>query len=213
MRFSCLTLLLLPLLASSQTATTSTQLRYRDGLFDQGAPDDAPPIDVQEKLRIHAVRIIGPRVFIGTALTAGLKQIENSPGKYGRTWEGYGKRYGTDYARIAIRETLAFGIDSAAHLDPRYFRAPDGRSNRSRLKHAVMQVVIAHTDSGGRNFAYGTVLSAFAAGEAGSLWLPRQSDGRFGDGLVYGGLVLAGDVGRNVMREFWPDIRRKILHK
>jgi len=210
MKLSAIAFLLFPFLLTGQT---TPEPRYQDGLFAAGAVDDAASIDVQEKLRIHALRIVSPRVIVGTLLTAGVRQWENSPGKWGRGWDGYGKRYGTDYARIAIRESLAFGIDSAAHLDPRFFRAPESSSTSTRLKHALTQVVIAHTDSGGRNFAYGQVLSAFAAGEAGSLWQPRRSDGRFGDGLVYAGILLAGDAGRNVFREFWPDIHRKLRRK
>ena len=201
------------LLPAILTAQAAAEPRYHDGLFALGAPDDAPALDVEGKLRIHAKRIIAPRVLIGTLFTAGLKQVENSPGQWGRGADGFGKRYGTDLGRIAIRETLAFGIDSAVHLDPRFFRAPEGSSTTTRLHSALAQVLIAHTDSGGRNFAYGGVISAFAAGEAGSLWLPRRSDGRFGDGLVYAGILLAGDAGRNVVREFWPDIRRKLKRK
>ncbi len=209
MKFGLFVVLFLPAVLPGQQPTEPA---YRDSIFSPGISEDAPPLDVDGKLSIHARRIVAPRVFLGTLLTAGLKQWENSPGQYGRGWEGYGKRYGTDYARIAIRETLAFGLDSLTHQDPRIFRSSDTETG-ARLRHALSQVVIARTDSGGHAFAYGNVISAFAAGEAGSLWLPRRSDGRFGDGLVYAGLVLAGDAGRNVFREFWPDIRRKIHHK
>jgi hypothetical protein len=206
-------LLLLPLLASAQTTTPAPEPPYNDGLFQPGVSDDSPSIDVDHKLKIYGKRIVAPRVLIGTLFTAGIKQWENSPGRWGRGWDGYGKRYGTDFARLGIRNTLAFGIDSTLHLDPRFHRAPDGESSASRFKHAVKQVLIVRKDSGGQSFAYGSVISAFAAGEAGTLWQPRRSDGRFGDGLVYAGFLIAGDTGRNVFREFWPDIRRKIRHK
>jgi hypothetical protein len=206
-------LLLLPLLASAQTTTPAPEPPYNDGLFQPGVSDDSPSIDVDHKLKIYGKRIVAPRVLIGTLFTAGIKQWENSPGKWGRGWDGYGKRYGTDFARLGIRNTLAFGIDSTLHLDPRFHRAPEGESSASRFKHAVKQVLIVRKDSGGQSFAYGSVISAFAAGEAGTLWQPRRSDGRFGDGLTYAGLLIAGDAGRNVFREFWPDIRRKIRHK
>ena len=213
MKLLCGTLLLVPLLAIGQNAVQTQELPYRDGLFSLGAAEGAPPVDFRLKLKIYSKRIVAPRVFLGVAVTAAVKQAENSPGKYGRTLEGYGKRYGTDYARIGIRNVLAFGIDSALHLDPRFFRAPDGMTNGSRLQHAIRQVLIVHKDNGGSSFAFGSVISAFAAGEAGSLWLPRRSDGKFGDGLLFAGLLIAGDAGRNVVREFWPDIRRKIRHK
>lgn len=213
MKLFCAGLLLLPLLASAQTTTPTPEAPYNDGLFQPGAADNAPSIDVDDKLKIYGKRIVAPRVLISTLFSAGIKQWENSPGQWGRGWDGYGKRYGTDFARLGIRNTLAFGIDSALHLDPRFHRAPEGESNSSRFKHAVKQILIVNKDGGGKSFAYGSVISAFAAGEAGTLWQPHRSDGRFGDGLVYAGFLFAGDAGRNVFREFWPDIRRKIRHK
>jgi len=207
------TLLLLPFLASGQNTVQSLGLPYKDGLTYIGAPDDAPSIEVHDKLRIYVKRIASPSAVAGAILSAGLSEATNTPGAYGRTWEGYGKRFGTAYARIGIRNTVAFGFDSALHLDPRFFRAPDGYSPGSRALHAALQVLIAHTDSGGRNFAYGSVIGAFAAGQASALWLPHRTDGKVGDGLINAGIQIATNAGRNVFREFLPDIRRKLHHK
>ncbi len=207
MKLLSLAIFLFPLLLEGQAAV---ERPYNDSLFAPGAAEGSDPVGVPMKLKIYGKRVVAPRVLISTLFAAGLQQYENTPGKWGRGADGYAKRYGTDLARVAIRDTFAFGVDSAFHLDPRFYRAPDSTSASGRLKHALVQVLIAHTDSGGRSFAYGTVAGAFVAGEAGTLWMPRRSDGKFGDGLVYAGLLLAGDAGRNVFREFWPSVHRKL---
>lgn len=208
MKLLALASLIIPVVLSGQTVP----YQYSDDITAPGAPDNAAPIDVKEKFKIYGGRIVSPHVFVLTALTAGVRQWQNSPGQWGRGWDGYGKRFGTNYARTAIRDTFAFGVDSALHLDPRFFRAPETAGGGGRMVHALKQVVIARKDNGGQSFAYGSVLGAFASGEASTLWQPRRSDGRFGDGLVYAGVLLAGDAAYNVFREFWPDIRRKIHH-
>ncbi len=214
MKIFKLLLLLTPVLASAQTVAPVPGDRYHDGLLDPGATHADPPMSVEGKFRLYGKRIVSPSAVIGAALSAGLNEATNSPGDYGRTWEGYGKRFGTAYARIGIRNTIAFGLDSALHIDPRFYRSPDGASAGSRFFHAASQAVIAHKDGGGeRTFAYGSVIGAFAAGQATALWLPRRTDGKVGDGLVNAGLQLFTNAGRNVFREFWPDIRRKIRHK
>ena len=209
MRLLSLAFLLFPILLSAQ----ATPEPYHDGLLSVGAADNAPAIDVKAKFKIYGGRTVAPRVLLFTLLEAGTNQWENSPGQWGRGWDGYGKRYGTDLARTGIRDMFAFGVDSALHLDPRFFRAPDSMSTGSRFSHALKQVVIAHTDSGGRSFAYGSVLGAFAAGEAGTLWIPKRSGEKYSDGLIYAGILLAGDAGLNLIREFWPDVRHKFRHE
>lgn len=209
MRILLIGVLVFPGLLSAQQ---SPSVEYRDGFTAPGETEGASAISLGKKWQIYTSRIYSPRALLFTAVTAGIRQAENSPGQWGRGIDGYGKRYGTNLGRTAIKNTLAASIDSVAHLDPRFYRAPDGTKGVGRLTHALAQVIIIHKDGGGRSFAYGNVLGTFAAGEAGSLWQPRRSDGRFGDGLVYSGLSFAADAGRNVFREFWPDIHKKFKH-
>lgn len=180
-------------------------------MFSLGAQEGSAPLTVEQKFKVHAYRMAAPRVLLGALLVAGINQWENSPGAWGRDIDGFGKRYGSALGIKSIRETLAFGTNAATHGDPRFFRSQK-TSVSGRLKDALTQVLVIHTDSGGRSFAYGSVLGAYGAAQISALWMPpRQSS--VGQGMLNGTLLLAGDAWRNSLREFWPDIRRKIRHK
>jgi hypothetical protein len=216
MRITPVFALLFPALLPAQAflpATTPAPAQpvespYRDTIFSPGAEEGSAPPDAHQKFAIHAFRMGAPRVFVGYLLVAEIQQVKDSPGKWGRGVDGFGKRYGTDLGLNAMREVMSYGLDTVTHEDPRFFRS-EKTGVGGRVKDALLQVVVAHTDSGGRNLAYGTVLGTYGAAELTARWLPhRQSS--VGDGLFYGTLLLAGDAGRNVFREFWPDIRRKI---
>ena len=184
---------------------------YRDRLFAPGAQEGIPALTSKQKLQLRLARAIQPHVFVGALFVAGIQEGENTPGKWGRTWKGFGQRYGTDLAVNAIHDAIAGGIDDLTHEDPRFFR-----SERSgfgpRLRDAISQVVIAHTDSGGRNFAYGNVIGSYGGAQCAALWLPHEK-GTVAQGFLYGTILLASEAGRDAFREFWPDIRKKMKRK
>lgn len=219
MRLKLVSILFVPLLLPGQgfVPSTSTPLAtaspepYNDKLFSPGAISGSPAPSAKEKLEIHAYRTVAPRVFVGILFVAGFQQARNSPGAWGHGWDGFGKRYGTDVAVNSIRETIGYGLDELTHEDPRFFRSQK-TSTGGRLKDALLQVVVAHTDSDGRNIAYGNIIASYGSAQMAALWLPHRQ-GTVGDGLFYGTILLAGDAGRNVFREFWPDIRRKIKRR
>lgn len=156
-------------------------------------------------------RAIEPHIFVGFAVVAAFQTGENTPGKWGRTWKGYTERYGTDLAVNAIHDAVAGVIDNITHEDPRFFRS-NRTGFKDRLRDAVSQTIIAHTDSGGRNFAYGNVIGSYSAAQTAALWLPHEK-GTVAKGFGYGTLLLATEAGRNAFREFWPDIRAKLKHR
>jgi hypothetical protein len=190
---------------------SAQQETYRDRLFAPGAVDGAPPLTSQQKVQLRLARAIEPHVFVGFLLVAAVQTGENSPGKWGRTWTGFGKRYGTDLAVNAISDAIGGAVDNITHEDPRFFRS-QRIGFRPRLRDAVSQVLVAHTDSGGRNLAYGNIIGAYGGTQCAALWLPHEK-GSVAQGLLYGTLLLASEAGRNAFREFWPDIRNRIKHK
>ena len=123
---------------------------------------------------------------------------------------GIRQAYASSVGRGIVRETVSSGGDAIFKTDPRIYQS-DSTGFAPRLRDALVQVIVARTDSGKRVPAFANVGSAFAAGQVSTLWLPRN-DAHFSDGLVYAGVMLLGDAGRNVFREFWPDVRRKLHH-
>lgn len=184
---------------------------YVDSPFALGVdPGKITPLDLSGKLKIHALRAGSPRVLATYLFVSGFDQIKNSPGEWGRGADGYGKRYASNVGRNGIREVIAFGLDGALKSDPRFYRSAK-TSFSGRLGDAMLQTILVRSDSGRRVPAVAGLASAFAAGQISRIWLPTR-DATFGDGAVYGASLLGSDFGRNVIREFWPDVKRK-FHK
>ena len=125
--------------------------------------------------------------------------------------EGYAKRYATTYADFAIENLMTEGIfPTLLHQDPRYFRRQEG-TRRSRLGYAVSRLFITRTDSGRNQFNYSEVVGAATSLAISNAYYP---DGRsLGNNLGRYALQLSFDAASNVLKEFWPDLKRKLVRR
>jgi hypothetical protein len=192
-------------------ATLAAQT-YKESIFLPGLdPNHATSLTEKDKLKIRTWRIVRPESLLLDGVSAGLNEWKNDPGSWGRDADGAAKRFGSAFGRSGVREMTGFGLDALLHTDPRIYRSTH-TSFGGRLFDALSQVVVTHTDSGGRAPAFATVGSAFAAGQIQTIWMPAN-DAHVKDGLASAGVILMGDAARNVIREFWPDINRKLHHR
>src|ERR1035441_7644262 len=132
----------------------------------------------------------------GTVLTAGQKLNIASKDSF-------------DYPLVMTAGALA-GVAEVANEDPRYFRRGTGPV-ASRAFYALTRVMVTHKDSGGSRFNYSEWLGNASAVGISNAYYP---DGRT---LADNGTKLLMQVGTDavsqVLKEFWPDIRRKMFHK
>jgi hypothetical protein len=72
----------------------------------------------------------------------------------------------------------------------------------------VTSTFLARRPDGRRCFALAGIGSAAGASAIARTWLPRSA---LGAGAAAGsfGLTIAADVGSNLLREFWPDLKRR----
>lgn len=168
-------------------------------------------LDLNGKLRYHAEGTFGPAsVGIG-GLKAGFLQMTDSPTEWGQGASGYGKRVGSTFASSGIRGVLAFGLDSALHQDPRYFRS-DSTGFWSRTGHALRGTILTRTDRGGETLSTWRLGSAYGAAFISNRWYPDRLN-TVRHGFVGGSTRLGFDLAKNVIAEFWPDIKRKISRR
>jgi hypothetical protein len=124
---------------------------------------------------------------------------------------GYGKRYASAYGDQMIGNMMTEGIvPSLTHEDPRYFRVGDG-TKKSRLVAALSQIFITRTDSGGRTFnisEWGGNAISVAVSNA---WYPDTRSAS--DNLQKLLVQCATDAFSNVLKEFWPDVKRHFERK
>jgi len=163
------------------------------------------------KLRFHAEGLYEPWAIAGTFAYAGLLQELNAPLEWGQGGAAYAKRLASTEGCAAIHGALAFGLDSALHQDPRYFRL--GRDGFwRRMGHAVRGTFLTHTDAGGETFAAWRFGSAYGAAFLSNEWYPdRLNTPRLG--FLQGSLRVGFDLVSNVSSEFWPSIKKKLLHR
>lgn len=181
-------------------------------VFSQAPEPLAPePLDVMGKLSFHAKNVYSPTALAGVALYAGLLQADNIPREWGQDAGAYGKRFGSTVAWSVTYNTIAFGLDTTLHQDPRYFRL-GGSGFWRRSGHALRGTLMTRKDSGGETLSTWRLGSAYGAAFISNEWYPdRLNTVRLGfiEGTVTVGLGFASNMGS----EFWPDIRKKVFHK
>ena len=150
-----------------------------------------------------------PVTFLETAFDAGLDQAQNTDPSYGQGAEGYGRRFGADFAGGASSRFFKdFAYPSIFSEDPRYYRLARG-SGGKRLLHAMEHAVVAHRDDGTRMFNFSEWLGTASSVVLSNTYRPDNQRG-FGPAAQQVGSSILQDMGFDVLREFWPEISRKL---
>ena len=149
-----------------------------------------------------------PAIFAQSVFLAGIGQATNSNPSFGQGMLGYTKRFGGAYADFAIQNMMTEGIfPTLLHQDPRYFRRSKG-TGRSRLGYAISRLFVTRTDSGSHQFNYSEVVGGATSLAISNAYYP---DGRSVRNNVGRYVVQLGfDAASNVLKEFWPDLKRKL---
>ncbi|HEX3351781.1 MAG TPA: hypothetical protein VHS34_03075 [Terriglobales bacterium] len=147
------------------------------------------------------------------AAIAGIGQARNDEPDFGQGWEGYGKRLGSAFADGTIENFMAGAIlPSLLRQDPRYYQMGQG-GFLHRATYAATRVLITRSDSGHKEFNFSEILgSALSAGISTYSYHPR-SDRNISDTAEVWGSQVGYDTITIMLKEFWPDIRRKIMRK
>ena len=150
-------------------------------------------------------------VFPTAAAFAGLYQIENQNPSFGQGVKGYAKRFATAYGDQMIGNMMTEGlVPWAAHQDPRYFRRGEGPV-LARTGYALKQIVICRKDSGGRTFNLSEWGGNAAAVAISNAYYPDTRTAK--DNLQRLFIACGTDAFSNVLKEFWPDVKKKLFSK
>jgi hypothetical protein len=169
------------------------------------------PIPSRKKLWIASKDTFDYPIWVLAAGFAGLYQLENENPSFGQGAKGYFKRYGTSLADQMMGNLLTEGVFPVLlHEDPRYFRRGRG-GTWHRAGYAVTRIFVTRTDSGSNRFNFSELIGNSIAVGVSNAYYPDDRD--IGDNLHKLGLQLGTDAFSNVLKEFWPDIRRKFHHR
>jgi hypothetical protein len=167
------------------------------------------PITAKQKFTIASKDSFDyPLIALGAAI-AGLGQWANSDPSFGQGAAGFARRFGTSYADQAIGNIMTEGLfPTLLHEDPRYFRRGYG-SKWSRAYYAATRVFVTHTDAGNLRFNFSEVLGNATAVAISNSYHP---DGRtVEDNVLKLGEQIGIDAASQVLKEFWPDLKRKFF--
>lgn len=174
--------------------------------------DKLPPITTGQKFRLATAGVFDWGAYPFNGALSAIAQARNDPQAWGQGWGAYGKRFGASFADNSIGTYMTTAIfPSLLHEDPRYYQLGRG-SFGHRAYHAINRLFVIRTDSGHERFNYSeSVGNAVAAGISNVYHVPEdrtasRNASTFGFLILYDGLS-------NEMKEFWPDIRRKVFHK
>jgi hypothetical protein len=166
------------------------------------------PLTAKEKVVIAAKDSFDVPVYPTAGLFAALYQIENQNPSFGQGMSGYAKRFATAYGDQMIGNMMTEGfVPALIHADPRYFRLGDG-SKAHRTLYALSQIFVTKMDSGHRTFNFEEWGGNAAAAAISNAYYPDTRDAR--DNAEKLTIQCATDAFSNVLKEFWPDVKRKL---
>jgi hypothetical protein len=186
-----------------------------------------PPLTTKQKFSVVARGSFDYVEYPWYGFLAGLSQAENSEPGFGQGFGGYGKRFASAFADGTIENFLVGAVlPSLLRQDPRFFQSGKG-SFTHRAGYAVSRIFVTRTDSGNEQFNYSEIVgSALSAAISTNTYHPRStiiatksgprfygSDRTLINTASVWGSQLGYDTITIVVKEFWPDIHRKLSHK
>jgi hypothetical protein len=172
------------------------------------SPQPPASLDGKQRMQEYLKSLVRPSAVFSNVLIAGFEEARNFPHEWHRTEGGFAKRLGSQYAQYFLDNTIELGFSTIHHEDNRYFRMGDGNFFR-RFGNVVKSTVVVSNTHGGQTLALGQIAGAYGSWAiASQVWEP-PSEQRVSRVFLWGSVNLAVKGGRNLIREFGPDLRKK----
>jgi hypothetical protein len=172
---------------------------------------DSKPLTSGEKFRLAARDSFDPGTFILAGAFAGLGQSSKSTPSYGQGVAGYARYFGSIYGDFLIGNVMTEAVyPSLLHQDPRYFRRGSG-STWSRLGYAMGQIFVTHRDDRRTQFNFSEICGNATAVAISNAYNPDNRNAA--DAAARLGIQIGLDMAGNILKEFAPDLHRKIRGK
>jgi hypothetical protein len=169
-----------------------------------------PPQTVKDKFMDATSDSFDYSSILLPAAIAGLSMARNSYPEFHQGAAGYA-RY---FWHSAVDQTsenylVEFVGPVVTREDSRYYTLGRGGFVK-RASYAVSRAFVTRTDGGGETFNFSEVVGSGAAAGLSSLYYPTR-ERSFGNTGSQWGLDVGIDAAAFVVREFWPDINRRLL--
>src|SRR5580704_14186428 len=169
------------------------------------------PLTTREKFKVASEDSWDRGTLALAVVFAADGQLTNGNRAFGQGVEGFSKYFCAFYADWVIGNYMTEGVyPTLLHQDPRYFRRGTG-SGLSRLGYAMAQIFWTHKDSGGTQFNYSEVIGNSTAVAISQAYYPDNRT--VSDAVSKLGTQLGVDMASNILKEFWPDVSKKLARK
>jgi hypothetical protein len=170
-----------------------------------------PPLTTKQKFVLASDDSFDYSSFVWTGILAAQALALNSDPELGGGIAGYGRYYWRTFADgvsgTFFTEAL---VPALTHEDPRYYTLGHGGFFH-RLGYALSRCVLTKTDSGGIGFNYSEVVGNAFESALSNAYYPPQERGASQTAREWGTQMESAAL-NNIAKEFWPDIRTKLLH-
>ena len=169
------------------------------------------PISSRRKLWIATKDSTDGPIFLNALVLASIAQGDGSHPAFGQGTIGFGHRYLTGLGDQVIGNYLTEGIFPVLlHEDPRYFRRGHGLK-WGRTWYAASRIFVTKNDSGRTMFNFSEFLGNATAAGIGNAYYPGERT--LLDNVQRFWTQLATDSISQILKEFWPDIKRHYREK
>lgn len=171
-----------------------------------------PPMSVKEKfLTATDDSFDYSSIFVPAAL-AGFSMARKSTPEFGQGAVGYGRYFWHNAVdQTSENYMVEFIFPAATHEDNRYYTMGRGGFFK-RAGYALSRAVITRNDAGNDTFNISEVVGAGASAGLSSLYYPTR-ERTFGNTGSEWAIDIGIDAASFVVKEFWPDINRKLFHQ
>jgi len=164
------------------------------------------PLTAKGKFVMATKDTFDPPILFVSGLLAGRSQSKNQDPSFGQGTGGYAKRFGTGLAdQVTGNYLVEWAMPSVLHQDPRYYRRGTGPAAK-RAAYAVTRVFVTRTDSGRPTINLSDFAGNGISAAIGNLYY-KDSRG-LSDNLGRMATFTMTEAFGDVMKEFWPDIKR-----
>ncbi|HKW88054.1 MAG TPA: hypothetical protein VJN21_04785 [Candidatus Acidoferrales bacterium] len=195
-----------------ETGTVNDRLFEAMPNFVVESKNTLPPLTVGQKYKLASASVFDYFMYPFAGFLAAMDQASNSPKSWGQGWGAYGQRFGMEFADNGTGTFMTEAIyPSLLREDPRYYQQGTGGFN-SRMVHSINRLVVTRTDSGHKRFNFSEIFGNASAAAISNIYHAPE-DRTASRNLRTFGMLMMWDGVSNEMKEFWPDIRRKVFRK
>lgn len=169
-----------------------------------------PRLSTREKFVVATHDSLDYSSFLLAGALAAKGLHSNATPQLGSGAAGFGRYYWREFTDQAVGTFFTEAIfPTFTHEDPRYYTL--GRNGFWRRSYyAISRTVITKNDAGGEEFNISEIGGNATEAGLSNLYYPSEERG-FGKTAKNFGTQTVITAGANVLKEFWPDIRKNVL--